>query len=396
MGRKSNNPLTAALGVFSSLLRSVHIAKNGGRQRSLHAGRIETTVARFMFRYVDSAGRRKLWLKLGKMMSNDVQMLQAIESIRDRRVAAGGKSHPEAIALTAWAKLLRNGKRLSGAIAGWVSVEEIMLISAGEQSGKIDQALKSTVKMMESKQAISGAIVSGLAYPIILASMAFGVLYLFGFKIVPAFKGVVRGNDWHGLARVMIVISEFAQHWLWLVAVIFVSTVVTFFISLPKFDGPIRVRLDRYAPYSIYRITQGSSWIIATAALVGAGMRIESSMEKMAQTAGPWLRKRLVSCISHMRSGLNLGDSLARTGYEFPDREIISDLAIYAALSGFNEALLMLGNEWIEESVKQIRAKMQVVFGISILLVGGLVTLMVSGTMDMQLQMSHALQQSIR
>ncbi|HSY26603.1 MAG TPA: secretion system protein, partial [Burkholderiaceae bacterium] len=75
---------------------------------------------------------------------------------------------------------------------------------------------------------------------------------------------------------------------------------------------------------------------------------------------------------------------------------IISDLAIYAALSGFNEALLMLGNEWIEESVKQIRAKMQVVFGISILLVGGLVTLMVSGTMDMQLQMSHALQQSIR
>jgi type II secretory pathway component PulF len=364
--------------------------------RTMSMSKIETIFARFMFKNLGSAGRRRLWLKLAKMMSNDVQLLQAIDSIRDRRIAAGGRAHPETIALASWGKLLRNGKRLSTAIVGWVGNEEIMLIDAGEQSGRMDEALKSAVKMMEAKKAISGAIIGGLAYPLFLVMMAFGVMYLFGFKIVPAFTAVVQGNNWQGMAKLMIEMSVFSQKWLWLVALIFVSVILLFFISLPSFDGALRVRLDRYVPYSIYRTTQGSSWIIATAALVSAGVRIEPSLEKLAKTGSPWLKRRLDACLVSMRSGLNMGDALGRTGYEFPDREIIDDLAIYAALSGFNEALLLLGNEWIEESVKQIKAKMQAVFGFSIMLVGGLVALMVTGMMEMQLQMSQMLQQAIR
>lgn len=357
---------------------------------------LEATYAKFAFKKANS-GRRRLWLKLAKMTANGVQIVNAIESIRNRRIAAGGKNDPETIALTTWLLKIKNGARLSDAIRGWVGSEEAMLISAGEQSGTFQQALLSTARVMEAKKHITAAIVSGLSYPFFLMLMAFGVLYLFGFKIVPAFTSVVRNEAaWHGMAKAMIAVSHFAQQWLWLLGLVLVGLIVVFFVSLPRFDGPLRIKLDRYAPYSVYRITQGSTWLIAIAALVEAGVRIENALEQLAATGSPWLRRRLQACLFGMRAGHNMGDALARSGYDFPDREIVDDLGVYAALSGFDEGLAMLGREWLTESVEQITGRMHVVFGVSILIVGGLIAFMAGGMMEMQLQLSQALQGNIR
>lgn len=347
---------------------------------------IELAYARYSFKR-GLAERRRLWLKLAKLMKNGVKLLQAITSIRDRRIAAGGKNHPTTLALDAWATALRNGKRLSIALNGWVSEQEMMLIAAGEQSGGVEEALIATATTMEAQKAISKAIFRGLAYPIFLVLMAFSVLWLFGFKIVPAFTQAYSGDGWHGLARGMIHVSLFAQQWLWLVMLATIVIVFLFFWSLSRLDGAVRIKLDRYAPYSIYRVIQGSTWLIAIASLVNAGLSNITALEQMAATASPWLKTRIQACIAVMRSGLNMGDALARTGYEFPDREIIDDLGVYAGLSGFNEALAMLGEEWLKESVEQIQMRMNIVFAVAVLLVGGLVAFMAAGMMQMQLQL---------
>jgi type II secretory pathway component PulF len=363
---------------------------------------IEQAYARFIFKtgipiLSDStAQRRRLWLKLSKMMKNGMKLMQAITVIRDRRIAAGGKSHPMTLALDAWATGLRNGKRLSAAMEGWVGEQEMMLIAAGEQSGDVPGALIATARTMQAKRAIKKTISRGLAYPSFLLLLAFAVLYLFGFKIVPAFTNAIPGSQWTGLALAMIKVSNFAQNWLWLLALSTVSIIVVFFISLPRFDGTIRIKLDRIAPYSIYRVIQGSSWLIAIASLVTAGLSNITALEQLSEIASPWLRTRMQSCLAVMRSGLNMGDALARTGYEFPDREIIDDLQVYAALSGFNEALEMLGEEWLTESVEQIEARMSIVFGIAILSVGFLIAFMVGGMMQMQLQLGEIMQHAVR
>lgn len=364
--------------------------------KSFNLAAIEVSFAQFMFKNLEGASRRSLWLKLATMLGNGVQLLQAIESIRDRRIEAGGAKQPQTIALSEWAKSLNNGVRLSAAMKGWVGKEEMMLIAAGEQSGESESALRATVRMLEAKKEIAAAIYGGLAYPLVLILMAFAVLYLFGFKIVPAFVNVAPGGGWTGAANLMVVVSTFAQQWLWLLMLSICLLVVAFFVSLPYFDGPARIALDRYAPYSIYRIMQGSTWLIATSALVNAGLRIESALEDLAENASPWLENRIQACLAAMRSGLHLGDALARTGYEFPDREIIDDLGVYSALSGVNESLMLLGTEWLNESVVQIRQRMRVIFGVCVLLVGGLVALMVTGMMEMQLQLSQSIQQTMR
>lgn len=355
----------------------------------------EKKFARFMFK-LDTKGRRRLWLKLAKLIGNGVPILQALETIHNRRIASGGKSHPQTIAIGDWMIGIRNGERLSPMLDGWVGDDERMLISAGEQSGTMEKALQSASRVMEARSQINSAVFNGLAYPFVLIILAFGVLYLFGFKIVPAFSRIAPPEKWTGLARAMIEISLFAQHWLWLLAIIMVATTTAFFISLPRWDGPMRIRLDRYAPYSIYRVMHGSTWLIGLSALVEAGLRIETALQQLSSTASPWLRARIDGCLRGTRSGLNVGEALGRTGYEFPDREIIDDLGVYSSLSGFDTALSLLGKEWLEESVAQIKGRMGVVFGISLLLVGVLIAFMVGGMMNMQLQMSHMLQGSMR
>ncbi|MBV2236077.1 MAG: type II secretion system F family protein [Sterolibacterium sp.] len=354
---------------------------------------LEASFGKFWFKHVDHATRRRLWLKLAKLIGNGVQILQAIDSIKDRRIAAGGKGEPETIALEAWSTAMRNGERLSKALEPWVTTEEMMLISAGEQSGTLETALLSSARVMEARRRITSAVYAGLAYPFFLVLMAIGVLFLFGFKIVPAFTSVLQGAEWHGLAKLMIIISNLAHDWLWLILPLIAALVVVFFMTLPRFDGPLRIKLDRYPPYSIYRVMQGSTWLIALSAMVEAGLRIEVALEQLAQNAGPWLQRRITTCLAGMRSGHNMGDALVRAGHEFPDREIIEDLGVYSSLSGFEEALSMLGREWLDESITQIESRMKIIFGVALLSVGLLIAFLVSGMIAMELQMSEVMQQ---
>jgi len=359
---------------------------------------LEKRLGQSLFR-LDPAGRRRLWVKLAKMISNGIQLVQAIDGLRERRIAAGAKAHPQTAALAAWAAAMRNGASLARAIEGWTSTEEAMLIAAGEQSGTLERALHSCAQVMAARARITGAVAGGLAYPFVLLAMAFALMYLFGFKIVPAFQHAIPPGStasWHGLAAAMIEASDFVRHWILEIVLAFVGVATAFFVSLPRFDGPVRVVLDRYTPYNVYRILQGSTWLIAIASLVEAGLRIETALESLAAKASPWLRRRLRTCLAAMRSGQNLGEALGSSGDGFPDQEIIDDMSVYASLSGFDAALALLGREWLDESVERIAGKMKVVFGVAMLGVGSLIAFMVGGMMNMELQMSQILQHMTR
>lgn len=349
---------------------------------------LEASFARFAFKF-DTGGRRRLWMKLSKLIGNGVPILKALDTIHSFRMNTGGKSHPQTIALREWMSGIENGKTLSQMLDGWTGPEERMLISAGEQSGTPEQSMISAARVLQAKSQINSAVLGGITYPAVLIGVAFAVLYVFGFMIVPAFLKIAPPEKWTGMAKSMISVSLFAKQWLWIIVGFLITIFIVFIYSLPRWDGKLRVRLDRYAPYSVYRVMNGSTWLIGLAALVEAGLRVETALQQLALTASPWMRTRINACLSGTRSGLNMGDALSRSGYEFPDREIIMDLGVYSSLGGFDAALSILGKEWLEESVSQIQSRMNAVFGASIFLVGGLVAFMASGMMNMMLQMSQ-------
>lgn len=347
--------------------------------------------ARFQFKN-DAKTRQRLWKKLSKLIHDGIPVIAALQEIRSLKKPTA----PISIALAEWIRGLNNGRKISDVVKPWVSTEESMLIMSGEQSGTLDSALTSVVKVSNAKAQINSAVLAGVMYPFFLIILAFGVLYLFGYKIIPAFTKAARGDAWYGVARLMIDTSSFVRNWLHWVALFVVILVVAFFVSLPRWNSRARIAFDRYPPYSIYRVMQGSSWLIALSALVQAGVRIESAMEQLAQGASAWSMARTAAALKGLRAGRNLGESLEKSGYEFPDPEIISDIRIYATKSGFDEALRLIGNDWITESVDRIKLLMNLVFGIAMMLVGGLIMFVVAGLIAMQLQLTELLQRGIR
>ena len=355
----------------------------------MNSDALTVTLARWQVRS-DSRGRQALWRKLAKLLHDGIPIIAGLQEIRSLQPPRA----PVALALQHWIRGLDNGRKLSDVVAPWVPPQERMLILAGEQSGTLEEALASVVKVARAAAAIRSAVLAGLAYPAFLLALAVGALYFFGYKIIPAFSRAAGTEGWTGLARSMVASAGFVQQWLhWLVlAALLLLTALL--LALPHWNGRPRIWLDRHPPFSIYRIVHGASWLIALSALVTAGMRIETAIEQLARGASAWTRVRGEAALKGLRAGRNLGESLARSGYEFPDRTIVADLRLYASKSGFDEALRLIGDEWISESVERVQAAMRVLFALALLLVGALVMFIAAGFVALQLQLMQVVQRA--
>lgn len=343
--------------------------------------------ARWQFRS-DARGRQALWRKLAKLLHDGIPILAGLQEIRALRSPGA----PLALAVQDWVRGINNGRPLSEVVAPWVDPQERMLIMAGEQSGRLEQCLHSVVKVARAAAAIRAAVWGGLAYPAFLLLLAIAALYFFGYRIIPAFANAAGAAAWTGLARTMVGTAWFVQHWLHWIALALAVLLVALLLALPRWNGAARTWLDRHPPFSIYRILQGSSWLIALAALVAAGMRIETAIEQLSRQAVPWTRLRSEAALTGLRAGRNLGEALARSGYEFPDREIIADLRLYAGKSGFDEALRQIGDAWIVDAVERVQALTRILFAVALLLVGAVVMFIAAGFGAMQMQLMQILQ----
>lgn len=357
---------------------------------SFNTDRINLWIARQLF-LLDTSGRRRLWTKLAKLLTNGVPIKTALESFQQNRIKIKGPQDAQVLCLNDWLASMSDGKRLSDAMQGWTSPEECMLISAGEQAGTLEKTLRSTVALMTSKSCIRNAVLKGLTYPTILLLAGFGVLQMFASKVIPAFSRIVADDKWTGWAAATVKAARIADQWISLLGVAVIVLIVLFFVSLPRWDGKVRIRLDRYAPYSVYRMIHGTSFLIALAAMIESGMRLEIALQQLSNRSSKWLGNRIHAATVGMRAGMAMGDALQKSGYEFPDREIIGDLMTYSNQSGFEDALILLGREWLEEAVREVEGRMAAVFAGMIAVVGGLLAFIVGGFVAMQVQLTAIL-----
>lgn len=389
-------PLPGLFLKVSAAVRNFAAAKkassqSGNRQQLPSVRELEFRFAKWSF--LNGAGaRQKLWRLLANLLNNGVPIVDALQTILDVRRGAGKKNtDPTVIALTEWIKQLRNGRPLSKALQGWAGQDEIMLLAAGEQAGEITTALINATDGMVVTAKIRKAIIGGVTYPALMMILSITVLVMFSFFVVPAFAGTVPIDKWKGTAWIVVTLAAMTRDWIWLGGSSILGVVTIIGMSFPRWTGEGRIKADRVIPWSIYRMVQGGAWMVSLAALVKAGVRVEDALVRLSRGVSPWLRQRVDACLRGMRMGQNIGVALSRSGFGFPDPEIISYLNLYARLSGFDAALSITGKTWVDESVEKIQTMMKVVFGVSVLVVGLFIALMVGGLMDMQLQMATAM-----
>lgn len=279
---------------------------------------------------------------------------------------------------------LTNGTPLSRALSRWVPYEEASLLAAGEKGARLVEACNDIIRVITAKQKILGAVVSAVAYPAFLSVPLSALLWMVATKLVPPMARASSPESWQGSAWLLYQLANFITNY-GIYTIVFIVLIAGLFVySLPRWTGSVRNAFDKGPFYSTYRMVHGSTFLLNLGVMMRANIQPYFALELLAEFASPWLREKIQGALYGIRMGSNLGVAFDDAGHNFPDKKAIQFIRILAARDGFEEAINRYSERWLKESIKRIELVAQVSFITSLLTIGAVMALVVTGTQEMQ------------
>lgn len=323
---------------------------------------IDIKLAKLSFR-----GQKKVRVlrQLQRLIGAGVPTIKSLDMLYALYSKGGKKKKdPMAIAINDWRYKLRSGKPLATSMSGWVSSTEQMIIEAGEQSDALSSAFSDALLATSAGKAIRGAIIGGLAYPGVMLLALIGMLWGFSTSIVPTFATIVDPSEWTGNAAKMYGVSQFIINYSLITILGIAGSLTAIIMTMPHITGSIRPTLDRFPPWSLYKVISGASFMISMRGFMVSGVSVHDALRKIAKTAPPYLKTRTETIYKGVNMGHNLGAAMQKSGHNFPDPDIAGEIYIYAELDGFSENLDILAKEWIDGSIEKTKATSKLISNI--------------------------------
>ncbi|MDW9479056.1 pilus assembly protein [Sinorhizobium meliloti] len=337
--------------------------------------------------------RNRLYRKLNRFLNNGVPMTRALDILWSHASDDGRKpKESQAVIIDHWRRQVAEGRKLGQALKGWVPDSDRLVIEGGEAAGNLTVAIEKAMAINESAAKIKMTVIKGLTYPIMLVAAAIGLLVLIVRQVVPAFDAVLPKDQWEGLGAQMAFVANIIDNYLYLGLAALALLWTSIIWSMPRWTGGMRSKLDRFPPWSLYRLVLGSGFMLTVAGMIKAGIPLPTVLGMLGRDASPWYKQRLSLTLRWVNEGFNLGEALHKTGFDFPDRESVMDLRAYAGLNKFDEALEKLGTEWLEESVEKIEMQTAVLRNVGFAALGGTFMWIYGGIFSLQQQITAALQ----
>ena len=335
--------------------------------------------------------RLKVYKKLASLLGNRFSLMSALDIMYDSITDCGkNPSEPMAIAIASWGKSLQNGYAFSDALKGWAPSRERLMLSVGDMSD-LESALLNLIKVAEGTQKMLKPIVGAITYPSFLLLMSVLVIYAIGAYMVPPMEEAAPNAKWSGTAKDLVAVS----HWIqenWLLAFSFFPTLfITIYATIGVWTGPTRKAIDDCPPWSLYKMFMGITWLLSLSALIKAGVPISVALSNLRKDSNRYLQERIDKAMDFIKNGDNLGQALSKTKLNFPDKDVVADLRIYAELDNFEEALDKLANDWLDESAEAVEAKASVLNMVAMFAISGIIAWAVFGVFEMQDQITSSM-----
>lgn len=312
--------------------------------------------------------RLRFYEKMRQLMINGVNLDMALQQVQ--KIAARKKGSILPVLYNRWRHNISNGMNFGQCLAPYVPSAEAVLLETGANSGRLVTAIENAIESIEQQGKVKKAIIGAAAYPAVLFAMLIAAMLMSAHKVIPTFEEIIPTEEWQGIAYGVAVASQFIRDHGGLIGIVFAGLVFLIFYSMPRWTGPMRVSFDKFVPWSLYRILQGSAFLLSVSSMMGAGVKIdEVSLGKISRQSDPYLRERINGIKRYITSGENLGDALYHCGYQFPDEDIIADLQIYANLRGFDQNLIKITQTWVDGLVERVTISMKIVNTVILMLI---------------------------
>lgn len=296
--------------------------------------------------------RVALYERLVVFTKNGVPLQTTLK--RFQQAYAERRGDHRAVFLGEVVRRMERGATFTEAMRPWVSGDELILIEAGEQSGRLETALAAAGSVALARSRIRSELITGLMEPVMQVLMLAATMVYVALSVVPQIARTMPPEQWQGAAHWFYVFSQMTVHQGPYVAGLLVTLMVASFWSLPRWRGPVRTAMDRFPPWSVYREISGAAFLVGLAAMMGAGTPLKTALERTQRNAPPYVADK----IRRMVRRVNLGRKSLRDVFDVGilQWDTVIEIGIYGDTADFSTAVDSLGRQTVEQTVKRMHA----------------------------------------
>lgn len=279
---------------------------------------------------------------------------------------------------------LLEGRRLADAMARQPASFPPLyraMVAAGETTGSLTTILARLADLLERQAEVRGKLIAALAYPIVLAVVAIGVVAALMIFVVPRvveqFTDV--GQQLPFLTRAVIAISGFAANWWWLIALLLVASSFGWAAAMrrPAFKARVDARLLRLPLLGrLLRDLYAARFARTLATMVSSRLPLVDGLRLTLPTIrNAALASATAAIVDQVRAGGSLSAALRDAG-------VFPPLLVYMTASGESagrlEQMLERAADYLEREFDRFTAaSMALLEPVIIVLMGSCVALII-------------------
>jgi len=279
---------------------------------------------------------------------------------------------------------LLEGRRLADAMARQPASFPPLyraMVAAGETTGSLATILARLADLLERQAEVRGKLIAALAYPIVLAVVAIGVVAALMIFVVPRvveqFTDV--GQQLPFLTRAVIAISSFAANWWWLIALLIVAAGFGWVAAMrrPAFKARVDARLLRLPLFGrLLRDLYAARFARTLATMVSSRLPLVDGLRLTLPTIrNAALASATAAIVDQVRAGGSLSAALRDAG-------VFPPLLVYMTASGESagrlEVMLERAADYLEREFDRFTAaSMALLEPVIIVLMGSCVALII-------------------
>ncbi len=301
-----------------------------------------------------------MWHRIGSLSRAGVPITTALEFLQESKT--GGRATANFIRHQRVA--VRSAGFAAGA-RGWVPPEELAIIAI-TQEGRIAEGFEQAARIAEVRSKLRSTLFSGLTYPTILLVAGGTVIAMLPRFALDVMVGIVEPERWSPVSRSILLVSDLIATWGLLAAAAVIGIIVTSIWAAPRWDGPLRNRLDWFPPFAIYRQLTGPEILSVWLALMQAGIQRIRALSQLENN----LPRYLASHVHQMRSHLYRGDPVEiamNTGLF--SVETLDDLRIFERTGDFSAHANDITQDDIDRALKRLENTTKVLSSILLIVI---------------------------
>lgn len=285
-----------------------------------------------------SEARADLYEDIAAYLEAGISLNEAfakMESVMTRR------KHALAPMISEWNKIRKEGGLLADVMSEWIPSDEAGMLAGGEITGDVGNTFLQMASLTRQKTTLRGMLTTKLVPPALLIIAMLSMLYFISKRMVPAIEPMLPASMTPGVTKAYFAMGNFVINYGPIAGLLLLTTFVAIFLSLPKWTGKGRDRVDRFFPWTLYRSIQSGFLLITVAAMSRSGMNMAEIIRKLVPYASPYMRHHLNRVELKLKTGERKPTEAMDTGL-LPEK-IIDRLEIYSVLPDFSEVMNSMG-----------------------------------------------------